>query len=118
MLALMSNPERRANERVAIPGKLRCEVLVYQPLHVTDISLGGALVETTFPLPVNSSHDIRVPLGSTSVMATARVVHSRVSQIEGGRLTYESGIEFVDPSSALLAAIRALLPRLLDTTWD
>jgi hypothetical protein len=88
MLASMSDTERRANERMKIPGSLRCEVLVYQPMHLTDISLGGALVETTFPLPLDSSHDLRVPLGSTSVMATARVVHSRVSQIKGERLTY------------------------------
>ena len=114
----MSDTERRANERVKIPGNLRCEVLVYQPMYLTEISLGGAIVETTFPLPLDSRHEIRVPLGSTSLMAAARVVHSRVSQIEGGRLAYLSGIEFVEPSSALLAAITALLLRLRDTTWN
>jgi hypothetical protein len=118
MLAPMSDADRRAHERVTIAGDLRGEVLVYQPLTLTEISLSGALVETTFPLSVDSSHDLRLSLGSTPVMATAQVVHSRITQIEGGRLTYQSAIEFIEPSDAVIDAINGLLAELRGTKWD
>jgi hypothetical protein len=114
MLAPMSDADRRAHERVTIAGDLRGEVLVYQPLTLTEISLSGALVETTFPLSVDSSHDLRLSLGSTPVMATAQVVHSRI----GGRLTYQSEIEFIEPSDAVIDAINGLLAELRGTKWD
>ncbi len=108
----MSDAERRDSDRVKIPGDLECEVLVYQPMTLTEISLGGALVETAFPLPLDSSHDLRLPIGSTSVIVSARVVHSHISRIGGGHVTYQSGIEFVAPSGAVVDAITALLVQL------
>ena len=85
---------------------------------LTEVSLAGALVETTFPLSLDASHGLRLALGNTPVTATARVVHSRIVQIEGGRLTYQSEIEFVDPSDALIEAINSLLLQLQGTKWD
>ena len=118
MLAPMSDADRRAHERVTIAGNMRGEVLVYQPMTLTEISLAGALLETTFPLSLDSAHDLRLALGSTPVIATAQVVHSRIIQIEGGRLTYQSEIEFIEPSDAVIDAINDLLAELRGTKWD
>ena len=118
MLALMSDADRLAHERVTIAGNLQGEVLVYQPMTLTEISLAGALRETSFALSVDSSHELRLALGPTPVMATAQVIHSRIIQIEGGRLTYQSEIEFIAPSDAVIDAINGLLAELRGTKWD
>ena len=67
-------------ERVTIASDLLGEVLVYQSMTLTEISLADALLETTFPLSVDSPHDLRSALGSTPVMTTAQVLHSRSSR--------------------------------------
>ena len=41
---------RRDSERVEILGELRGEVMVFQPMTITEISGGGAQIETPFPL--------------------------------------------------------------------
>jgi len=105
-------------ERVTIASDLLGEVLVYQSMTLTEISLADALLETTFPLSVDSPHDLRSALGSTPVMATAQVLHSRIIQIEGGCLTCQSEIEFIEPSDAVIDAIKALLAELRGTKWD
>ena len=46
-------------------GHLQGEVMVFQPMLIKEISLGGALVETRFPLHLNSLHDLRLTLGTT-----------------------------------------------------
>lgn len=79
--------ERRDAERVRVPGDLQGEVLVYQPLTLRELSLVGAVIETAFPLPPQSSHNLRLALGPTNVVANARVVDSCVSQIGDGRVT-------------------------------
>jgi hypothetical protein len=107
--------ERRDAERVRVPGDLQGEVLVYQPLTLRELSLVGAVIETAFPLPPQSSHNLRLALGPTNVVANARVVDSCVSQIGDGRVTYRSGVEFIDPPDAVLDAITALLKHLRAT---
>jgi hypothetical protein len=41
--------DKRAGARVPILGDMPGEVMVFQPMHVTDIGLGGATIETGFP---------------------------------------------------------------------
>lgn len=114
----MPDAGRDARERVKIDGDLRGEVLVYQPLTLTEVSLAGALLQTTFPLSLDSPHGLRLAVGDPPVTATARVLHSRIIQIEGGRLTYQSEIEFIEPSDALIDAITRLLAQLRGPKWD
>ncbi len=107
--------EHRDAERVRVPGDLQGEVLVYQPMTLRELSLVGAVIETAFPLLPQSSHKFRLALGPTNVVASARVVDSRVSQIGDGRVTYRSAIEFIDPPDGVLDAITALLNHLRAT---
>jgi hypothetical protein len=92
-------------ERMAIAGQPHGEVMVYQPMVVTDISRGGAQVETTFPLQIDSLHDFRFVLGGRSVIVKGRVVHARLAILEDQATVYRTGIEFVEPSERVMAVI-------------
>jgi hypothetical protein len=101
--------DKRDAERVPILGELQGEMMVFQPMLVKEISRGGATVETRYPLHINSLHDLRLMLGSTSVILKGRVVHSRISDVDQGIVTYRSGMEFVEPSERVTAVIAEYL---------
>jgi hypothetical protein len=99
------HPDKRDRERVEILGELHGEIMVFQPLSIREISRGGCLVETSFPLHLNSLHDIRLTLGELSVVLKGRVAHCRISDVEQEIVHYRSGIEFIEPSDRVHEAI-------------
>jgi hypothetical protein len=102
----VSSPSgKRDSERISILGDLQGEIMVFEPLHIKELSRGGALVETRFPLTIDSLHELRLTVGSNSVVLKGRVVHSRISDVEQEIVTYRSGIEFVEPSDRVREAI-------------
>ena len=103
--------EKRDKERVSILGELQGEVMVFQPMAIREVSIGGATIETGFPLQLDSLHDVRLTLGPTSIVVKGRVVHSRISDVDQDIVTYRTGLEFIEPSDRVTAAIA----RFLDT---
>ena len=101
--------DKREVERVPILGELQGEMMVFQPMLVKEISRGGATVETRYPLGLNSLHEIRVTLGSRSVVLKGRIVHSRISDVDQDIVTYRTGMEFIEPSDRVLATIDEFL---------
>ena len=85
--------------------------MVFEPLQIKEISPGGASVETRFPLVIDSLHDVRLTLGSRSVVLKGRVAHSRISDVDQEIVTYRSGLEFVEPSEP----VRAVIAEFLET---
>jgi hypothetical protein len=69
--------------------------MVFEPLSVKELGVGGATIETRFPLHLNSLHDLRLTLGSKSVVVKGRVVHSHISEVDQDIVAYLSGLEFV-----------------------
>jgi hypothetical protein len=100
-----NHQDSRNGDRLTILGELHGEVMVFQPTHLREIGNGGALVETSFPLHVDSLHQFRLTLGDQSVVVKGRVVHCSISDVEQEVVTYRSGIEFVEPSEAVASAI-------------
>ena len=100
-----SPDDKRDRERVEILGELHGEVMVFQPLSIKEISRGGCLVETSFPLHLNSLHDIRLTLGEQSVVLKGRVAHCRISDVEQEIVLYRSGMEFIEPSDRIRSVI-------------
>jgi PilZ domain-containing protein len=90
--------DKRDRERIEILGELHGEVKIFQPLSIKEISRGGCLVETAFPLHLNSLHDVRLTLGEASIVMKGRVAHCRISDVDQEIVTYRSGIEFIDPA--------------------
>ena len=97
--------EKRDRERVEILGELRGEIMVFQPLSIKEISHGGCLVETSFPLHINSLHDIRLTLGDQSVVLKGRVAHCRISDVDQEVVHYRSGVEFIEASERIRGVI-------------
>lgn len=97
-------PIRKA-ERLEIVGELLGEVMVYKPMSIRQISRAGACIETTFPLQVDSLHDLRLMLGNVPIVVKGRIVHSRVSDVEHRGVVYAIGVEFVEPSDYVVEAI-------------
>ncbi len=102
----MGSPEdKRDTERLQILGDLHGEVMVFQPMSVKQISRGGAQVETGFPLQLDSLHDFRLTLGDRSLVVKGRVVHCSITDVEQELVLYLAGIEFIEPSERVAAAI-------------
>ena len=102
-------PDKRDAERIPILGELHGEMMVFQPMVVREISRTGATVETAYPLHLNSLHELRLALGERSIVVRARIVHSRISDVDQELVTYRSGMEFVDASDRVVTAIGAFL---------
>ena len=92
-----------------ILGELHGEVMVFQPLSIKEISHGGCLVETSFPLHLNSLHDIRLTLGDQSVVLKGRVAHCRISDVDQEVVHYKSGMEFIEPSERVRDVIKEFI---------
>jgi hypothetical protein len=103
--------EKRDKERIEILGELHGEVMIFQPLSIKEISRGGCLVETAFPLHLNSLHDIRLTLGETSIVLKGRIAHCSISDVDQEVVHYQSGLEFVEPSDR----VREVIDEFMDT---
>jgi hypothetical protein len=104
----MAGPKREA-ERILVPGPITGEVTVYEPMTILDLSEGGALVETTFALHVDSLHEFRLSLGTRTVIVKGRIVHCQIGELQEGSVFYRSGIEFVELAEHTNSAIHAFV---------
>src|SRR5437879_13215012 len=100
-----SREDLRDEERIQILGELNGAVVVFQPMGIREISRGGAQVETSFPLQLDSLHELRLTLGDRSVILKARVAHCSISDVDQELVTYRSGVEFVEPSDRVYSVI-------------
>ena len=106
----MSDPdERRSGNRIPSHGRLRGEVMVFQPMTIVNIASAGAQAETPFPLQLDSLHQFRLSLGEVSVIVQGRIAHCRVGELRHATPVYLSGVEFVEPSDHAIRAIAAFV---------
>jgi PilZ domain len=101
----MPEDEKRDTQRLQILGDLRGEVMVFQPMAIREVSRGGAQIEIGFPLHLDSLHDFRLTLGDRSLVVKGRVVHCSITDVEQELVVYLAGIEFVEQSKGVAAAI-------------
>ncbi len=106
--------KQRDGERIPILGELHGEVTVFQPITIREISRGGAQIETTVPLQLNSLHQFRLVLSDRSVVVKGRVAHCRVSEVDDQGTTYRAGVEFIDLSEPVAAAIAEFVDAIKD----
>ncbi|SRR6266853_354757 len=97
--------DKRDGERINILGELHGEVMVYQPTTIKEVSRGGAQIETSFPLHLDSLHEFRFTLGERSVVVKGRIVHCSISDVDQDIIIYRSGVEFVEPSDRVSTVI-------------
>ncbi len=102
--------ERREDQRVSILGELHGEVMVFQPMAITEIGPGGAVVETAFPLHLDSLHDLRLELTDRSIVVKGRVTHCTIIDVDQELVRYRSGVQFVEPSDHVCGGNRRVRP--------
>jgi hypothetical protein len=102
----MGSPgDKRDTHRLQILGELHGEVMVFQPMAIKEISRSGAQIETAVPLHLDSLHEFRLTLGERSLVVKGRVVHCSITDVEQELVLYRAGIEFIEPSEPVSAAI-------------
>lgn len=106
------NESTRRIERLEILGEVKGEVMVFQPMLIKQLSPFGALIQTAFPLQVDSLHDLRLALGELPIVVKARIVHSHISEVEDEGVSYAVGVEFVQPSEHVVEAIKTFVAAL------
>jgi hypothetical protein len=109
---MIDDTDKREKERVAPTAQLEGAVMVFQPMTVIQISHNGALVETPFPLQLDSLHEFRLSLGDRSVVVKGRIVHCYVGELRNDVTVYRSGIELVEPSEPVRRAIESFVDAL------
>lgn len=102
-------------ERVELAGEARGEVMVYQPVTLTQISEGGFRLETSVPLLLDSLHEFRLTLGGRSVVAKGRIVHCRLVSLAGESVRYRAGVELTEPPAHVSAAIAEFIAEMKKT---
>jgi PilZ domain len=105
----MADENKRDTERVPVPAPLYGEVKVYQPMTILDISKGGAQIETPFALQLDSLHDFRISLGDRSIVVKGRVAHCHIGELNEGVVLYRTGVEFIEASDHVKAAVQHFL---------
>ena len=88
--------------------------MVFQPMAIRELSYGGAQVETSFPLQLDSLHELRLELGDASVVVKGRVVHCSIADMDRDLVSYRSGLEFIEPA----LGVRDLIARFIDAIRD
>jgi hypothetical protein len=102
---ISGHPDRREGERMEILGDLHGAVMVYQPMAIRELSHGGAQIETSFPLHIDSLHEIRLELSDAAVVVKGRVVHCSIADMDRGGVSYRSGVEFIEPADGARTVI-------------
>jgi PilZ domain-containing protein len=101
----MEAEDKRDTQRIEILGELRGEVMIFQPMAIKQISRGGAQVETSFPLQLDSLHDFRLTLSDRSIVIKGRVAHCSISDVDQEVVLYRSGLEFIEPPDRVATVI-------------
>ena len=107
-----SGGEKREAKRFTILGDLHGEVMIFQPISITEISHTGAKIDSAFPLHLESLHDFRLTLGDRSVVVKGRITYCAVSDVDQESIAYRSGIEFIEPSARVCEVIDAFIDEM------
>ena len=89
--------DRRAQLRFEIVGRLRGTIASHSTVQLRDISRGGALVESPWPLQLDTVHAVRLESHSQFSQVDACVRHVRPAV--PGPNHYLIGLEFVSPDA-------------------
>jgi len=83
--------------------------MIYQPMAIRELSDTGAQIETTFPLHLDSLHELRLELGDASVIVRGRVVHCSICDMDRELVSYRSGLDFVQLGPGVSAVIAGFI---------
>jgi hypothetical protein len=106
------HPDRRDDERVRLLGSLAGEVMLFQPMAVSEINGHGLQIDTAFPLQLDSLHEFRLTLGEQPIVVKGRITHCALIDVDQDLVKYRSGVQFVELSERVRAVIDDFVVRL------
>lgn len=106
------HPDRRDDERVRLLGLLAGEVMVFQPITVSEINSRGLQVDTAFPFHLDSLHDFRLMLGEQPVVVKGRITHCALIDVDQDLVRYRSGVQFVELADRVSRVIEEFVESL------
>jgi hypothetical protein len=104
--------DNRLSPRLEILGYVPGEITVLAPIAIRDLGPKGVQVESSFPLLLNSVHELRLHLAGDNLVVRGRVAHCRVADIGADVAVYRAGVEFLDVPPHVARAIEAHMERL------
>jgi hypothetical protein len=88
--------ERRKEERVRLRAEFGGAVQVTVSMEVSEISSAGFQAETSFPLQLDSLHEVRLVLGDRAVVVKGRITHCSLIDVDQNGVRYRSGIQLTE----------------------
>lgn len=106
-------PIKRRFPRFTVLGKVEGKIVASYEATLVNLSLGGALVEHSSMVRPGSMSQLMLPYGQGEIRVTCRVVRSHLSrrEVRGKEsvLIYQTGLEFLNPSSETRTALEELI---------
>ena len=104
---------KRRFPRFAVLGKVEGKIVASYEATLVNLSLGGALVEHSSMVRPGSMSQVLLPYGNGEILIACRVIRSHLSRREtrgpASVVVYQTGLEFLNPSPDILAALEELL---------
>jgi hypothetical protein len=105
----MPHTDRRQTARFDFIGGQWGSLHELEPLRVRNVALTGILIESVTPLPVGSTHAIRLAYLTNTVQCYAAVRHLSPEDEAGNEQQYLIGLEFIDLDEHATAIITQIL---------
>lgn len=106
--------DRRGRPRFEIVGQLWGALESIEPLHLHDLSRGGALLEARMPLQPDSIHRLRFSYAGQVADLQARVRHVTARSTPTAHESFLVGLEFLSVPPAALEQIDRLVAANLE----
>ena len=106
--------ERRQEERVPLLAEFGAAVRVTQSMEVSEISSSGFQAETSFPLQLDSLHEVRLVLGDRAVVVKGRVTHCSLVDMDHNGVRYRSGVQLTELPEHIYRALLTFLDAVKD----
>ena len=107
--------DRRGRARFEIVGQLWGSLESVEPLHLHNLSRGGALIESRFPLQPESVHRLRFAYRGQVSDLQARVRHVTLVSTASMHDRFLVGVEFIAAPADALTQIDRLVSANLDS---
>ena len=106
--------DRRIATRFEVLGELWGSVQAAETLQLRNLGREGALIESVAPLPVGSTHTIRLIRGTNATEVRAVVRHLSPVLLAAGARRYLVGLEFVNVDERAQAWISYMMDQQAD----
>jgi PilZ domain-containing protein len=100
--------DRRSQPRFDVVGVLWGVLELREEARIRNVSATGALLDSPFPVALDSAQTVRLSIDGQGVAVEARVRHVRPESDGPMDLRYVIGVEFISPPLSVLQSIEQM----------